>query len=100
VYFDLSGYPPTEWRSIFQEGWVATKLPHRVDLEQSFLVVYCELEEIGAVVLPALKKVVTETNEAYARFAEKEATALEHREDLWREERQRVEATAASLTFG
>jgi hypothetical protein len=99
VYFDLSGYPPPEWRTIFQERWVATKLPHPVDLEQSFVVAHCQLQEVAPVILPALTHVVTETNAAYAQFAQKQATDLEHREDLWREERQRVEATAASLSF-
>lgn len=99
VYFDLSGYPLPEWRSIFLESWVATKLPHHVDVELSFLVVRCGLPEVATVILPALKAIVATTNAAYMRFAQKEATALEHREDLWRAERERVEATAALLTF-
>jgi|WetSurMetagenome_2_1015567.scaffolds.fasta_scaffold1076667_1 hypothetical protein len=99
VYFDLSGHPPPEWRTLFFEAWVATKLAHHVDIEPSFLVVRCQLEEVATVILPALKKAVTDTNAAYALFAQKEAAALEHREDLWREERERVKATAATLTF-
>ena len=99
VYFDLSGHPPPEWRTIFLEAWVATKLTHQVSVEPSFLVVRCRLQEVAPVILPALKKAVAETNAAYARYAQKEAAALEHREDLWKQEREEVEATAASLTF-
>ena len=99
VYFDLSGVPLPEWKTIFLESWVATKLPHHVNVELSFLVVRCRLPEVATVILPALKATVATTNAAYVLFAAKQAAALEDREDLWRAERERVEATAASLTF-
>jgi hypothetical protein len=99
VYFDLSGNPLPEWKAIFLESWVTTKLPHHVDVEMSFLVARCELPEVAKVILPALKSIVALANVAYNRFAQKEASALERREDLWKAERERVESTAASLSF-
>ena len=60
---------------------------------------HCQLAEVAATQLPALKKVVAATNEEYKGYAEKEARALEHRQDAWRQERKDVDALAAMLRF-
>jgi hypothetical protein len=99
VYFELSGYPPPEWRDIFAREWKGLNLNHEATLDGMFLVLHCPLLEVAGTQLPSLKKTVSATNAAYREFAEKEAVALEHREDAWKEERKEVESMAASLRF-
>jgi hypothetical protein len=99
VYFQLSGHPPPEWRAIFGREWRGLNLSQEAALHGAFLVLHCQLHEVATTQLPALKKVFEVTNEAYRRFAQKEATALKHREDVWKQERKDVDAMAASLRF-
>ncbi len=99
VYFELSGYPPTAWRGLFDENWQARKGPRRATIDGIFLVVHCPLEEVATIQLPALKEVVSATNAAYQLYARKEAAALEHREDVWTQERKDVDAMEAGLGF-
>jgi len=99
VYFELSGHPPPEWRDIFEGEWKGLNPANEAGIDGAFLVVHCPLLEVATSQLPALKKAVTATNEAYKQYAQKEATALEHREDVWKQERKDVEAVATSLRF-
>ncbi len=99
VYFELSGHPPPEWRSIFGQEWKGLNLTHEASIDGGFLVLHCQLQEVATTQLPALKKVVNATNEAYKLYAQKEAAALEHREEAWKQERKDVEAMGASLKF-
>ena len=99
VYFEMSGHPPTEWRSIFGREWKRLDPTHEADIDGTFLVLHCQLHEVATTQLPNLKKAVAATNEAYIRYAQKEASALEHREDAWKQERQDVAAMATSLRF-
>jgi hypothetical protein len=99
VYFELSGHPPPEWCDIFGREWKALNLTGDAAIDGGFLLVHCQLEEVASTQLPALKKTVAQTNEAYREYAQKEATALENREDAWKLERQSVEAMAAALRF-
>jgi|WetSurMetagenome_2_1015567.scaffolds.fasta_scaffold254638_2 hypothetical protein len=99
AYFELSGYPAPEWRNIFVQEWMRLNLSQGASIDGAFLVVHCQLGEVAATLLPALQRTVATTNEAYMRYAQKETTALEHREDAWKKERKDVEAVAASLHF-
>jgi len=99
VCFELSGYPPTEWRNIFERDWKALNESRRVSIDGMFLVVHCRLDEVAPTQLPALKKVVATTNEAYRQYAQKEATALQHREAAWKQERKDVDSMGALLRF-
>lgn len=99
VYFELSGHPQPEWGSIFEREWKGLNLTQQAAVEGSFLVVHCQLEEVAATHVPALKKVVAATNEAYKLYAQKEAATLRDREDRWKQERNEVDDLAASLRF-
>ena len=99
VYFELSGSPPPEWRMIFGREWKGLQQTQEADLDGAFLVLHCQLHEVAASQFMALKKAVAATNEAYKRYAQGEAAAREHREDVWRQERKDVDAMAASLRF-
>ena len=99
VYFELSGHPQPEWRSIFDREWKGLNLTQEAAVDGPFLVLHCRLEEVAATQFPALKKAVAATNEAHKRYVQKEATALSDREDAWRKERKAVDAMAASLRF-
>jgi hypothetical protein len=99
VYFELSEYPPGEWRSLFERAWKKLDASREASIDGIFLVVHCPLDEIGPTQLPALKDVVVATNEEYNRHARKEATALKRREDVWKLERKEVDAIAAPLRF-
>lgn len=99
VYFELSGHPPPEWTIIFGREWKALSLTHEAGIDGAFLVLHCQLHEVATTQLPALKKAVAAANEAYKRYAQKEATALGHREDVWKQERKDVDALATSLRF-
>ena len=85
--------------NIFGREWKGLNLTQEADIDGAFLVLHCQLHEVAATQLPALKKAVAATNEAYKRYAQKEATALEHREDVWKQERKDVDAMATSLRF-
>lgn len=99
VYFELSGSPPADWRTIFTREWTELHIPHKVEVEGSFLILHCQLEEVTPAQLAILQKAVRNTNEAYGQFARAEATAVARREGRWQEERQKVEAIAALLHF-
>ena len=99
VYFELSGHPPPEWRDIFGREWKGLNLTQEAGIEGAFLVLHCQLQEVATTQLPALKKAVAATNEAYKHYAQKEATALEHRQDAWKQERKDVDAMATSVRF-
>lgn len=99
VYFELSGHPQPEWGKIFEREWKGLNLTQQAGVEGAFLVVQCKLQEVAVTHVPALKKVVAATNEAYKHYAEKEAATLRDREDQWRQERNEVDALAASLQF-
>jgi hypothetical protein len=99
VYFELSGTPPPEWRNILEREWKGLNLTEEATTDGGFLLVHCRLDEVATTQLPGLKKAATATNEAYKQYARKEATLLEHREEVWKEERSNIEAMAASLRF-
>lgn len=99
VYFELSGPPPSEWRSIFGREWKGLNLAQEASIDGTFLVLHCQLKEVEPTLLPALRKAVAATSDAYKLYAQSEATALEHREDVWKQERKDVDDLAASLRF-
>ena len=99
VYFEMSDYPPPEWRRIFGRAWKSLNQTREAYTDGAFLVLHCPLDEVATTQLEALKKVVAATNEEYARYAQNELTALQHREDLWKEERAAVDAMASLLSF-
>jgi hypothetical protein len=99
VYFELSGYPPPEWREIFGGEWKKLNTTQEAAIDGGFLVIHCPLVEVSTTQLPALKKAIAAANEAYKQYAEKEASALEHREDAWKKERKDVDTMATSLRF-
>lgn len=99
VYFELSAPPAPEWRNIFARQWIGLNTAREASIDGAFLVLHCQLHEVATPLLPALKKAVAATNDAYARYAQKEATALGKREDVWKEERKAVDAMASSLRF-
>ena len=99
VYFELSVHPPSGWRDLFAGEWERMKMTRAVSIDGGFLVLQCALEEVAATQLPALKKAVVATNAAYQRYLQTEATAREHREDVWKQERKTVEAMGSTLRF-
>ena len=99
VYFELSGHPPPEWRIIFERERKAMSPTYEADLDGSFLVLHCQLHEVATTALPALKRVVAVTNEAYKRYVQNEASALQQRQDVWKQERKDVDAMSNSLQF-
>jgi len=99
VYFELSGHPPTEWRKLFGREWQKLNLTQRAEIDGPFLVLHCQLHEVATALLPALKNVVTETNEAYRQYVRNEAAALQHQKDVWKQERQDVDDMGESLRF-
>ncbi len=99
VYFELSDSPPPEWRRIFAQEWNKLNQTQEANIDEAFLVLHCPLQEIAAAQLPALKKAVASSNEAYQRYSQEEATTLEHREDAWKQERKDVDTMATSLRF-
>lgn len=99
VYFEMSGHPQSEWRSIFGREWKKLNPTHEADIDGTFVVLHCQLHEVATTQFPLLKQAVAATNEAYKLYAQKEATARGHREDVWKQERQEVTAMATSLKF-
>jgi hypothetical protein len=99
VYFELLGQPPPEWRSIFGREWEKLNRARKASIDGPFLVLHCELPEVATTELPALNKAVAATNEVYKQYAQKEATAVKRREDVWNLEREDVEALGRSLRF-
>jgi hypothetical protein len=99
VYFELSGHPPPEWRAIFTREWKALSPIEPAGVDGRFLVLHCQLHEVETIQLPALKKAVAVTNEKYRGYVQKEAGALERREEVRKQERDDVDAMAAPLHF-
>jgi hypothetical protein len=98
VYFELSETPPPAWREIFGREWNDLSPLQEAGIDGRFLVMHCPLQKIE-VHLPALKKAVAATNEAYKQYAREQATEQERREDVWKDERKSVEAVAKLLHF-
>lgn len=99
VFFELSGSPAPEWKSMFSQDWIEMKLPYKTEVDGPFLVIHCQLKDVTPALLAAIQKAVTRANEAYRLFAQGEASAVTHREEEWAQERKDVEAVAASLHF-
>jgi len=72
---------------------------YEADIDGGFLVLHCQLHEVATTALPVLKRIVAATNEAFQRSVQTEATALEHRQEVWKQERKDVEAMSKSLQF-
>jgi len=100
IFFDLSGSPAPEWKSIFMQQWKESRSPHKAELDGPFLVLHCPLHEMTPAQLEALQKTVATTNEVYRRFAQGEVTEVTRREEEWKQERKDVETVASSLHFG
>lgn len=100
VFFDLSGTPAPEWRTIFFHAWMESGSSHHTELDGPFLVVRCPLREMTPVELAMLEKAVAMANKAYHSFAQGEVTAATRREEDWKQERKAVEAVASALHFG
>ena len=99
LYFELTSPPPAEWAPLFVAEWRQLQSVRRAEVDLNFLVLHCELGEVASNLLPLLQKAVSNVNVAYERQATEEASALERREDVWKNERKDVDALAASLTF-
>jgi hypothetical protein len=99
VYFELSGHPVPEWRAIFEREWKELSPTEKAGIDGKFLVLHCQLHEVETIELPALKKAVAATNEAYKLYEQREATALEQREEVRQKERDNVNDMAAPLHF-
>ena len=99
VYFELSAYPPSEWRIFFLQEWTKLNVKEVAEIDQAFLVLHCQLNEIPASLLQALKKAVAATNAAYAQNVEKVAADHKRRQDVWKQERTDVDNMATSLRF-
>lgn len=105
VYFELSGTPPQTWRNIFEREWKAldaTSLQQagwpEASIYGGFLVIHCTLQEVAAH-LPVLKRAVAASNKTYGQYVQVQAREQEHREDVWKQERQAVDDMAKSLRF-
>jgi hypothetical protein len=99
VYFELSGHPPPEWRDIFEREWMSVSPAEKAGIDGKFLVMHCQLHEVETTQLPALKKAVAATNQVYRLHVQNETTALEHREEVRKKERDDVDNMAAPLRF-
>ena len=99
VCFELSGTPPAEWRIMFGKELKKVNPALEADIDGSFLMLQCPLHDVAGARLQSLKKAVASTNEAFRHFAQEQATALEAREDVWKQEREDVDSMATSLHF-
>lgn len=99
IFFDLSGTPAHEWRTIFFREWTALGSPFHTELDGPFLVLSCPLHDMTPAQLTALQSVVMSANVQYHLFAQSESTSLLRREQEWKNERMAVETVASSLHF-
>jgi hypothetical protein len=99
VYFELSTDPPSEWKIFFGQEWTKLNLKESAEIDQTFLVLHCQLNEVPTSLLQALKKAVAATNAAYAQNVKKVAVDHKHRQDVWKQERADVEKMATLLRF-
>jgi hypothetical protein len=99
IFFDLSGTPAYEWRTIFFREWKASGSPFRTELDGPFLVLYCPLRDMTPAQLAALQSAAMTANVQYHLFARSEMTTLLRREQEWKQERTDVETVASSLHF-
>ncbi|MCU0452512.1 MAG: hypothetical protein MUE68_02555 [Bacteroidetes bacterium] len=99
LYFELTAHPPVEWVTLFGQEWEKLQMGRSVEVDAAFLVVHGELREVHETLLSALKQAAAKANAAYGQYAISEASALERREDVWKQERKDVDTLAASLRF-
>jgi hypothetical protein len=104
VYFELSGTPVQQWRTIFEQEWkvlhgTQPQLSLDVNVDNRFLVVHCSLQEIADLYLPALKKAVDATNRSYAKYSHNAEIEQQRRDDVWTQERKTIDDIAKSLKF-
>jgi hypothetical protein len=100
IYFELSGTPAPEWRSLFFHEWKEMRSTHQVELDGPFLVLHSPLREMTPAALAKLERAAATANEAYHRYAQGEMTESMRREAERKQERQDVETVASSLHFG
>ena len=71
VVFSLSSFPPSKWATYFNDMWnrhIYGSKRHAHVSDQT-IVIECVPSEIESDHLPELKKIVSETNQAYLRVA-------------------------------
>lgn len=95
-----------EWIRLWQVTTRQSRLRQETSADEDgaivdgrFLMVHCPLQEISAAYLPILKKAVAATNTSYKPYTIEQATELEQREDVWKQERKTVNDLAESLLF-
>lgn len=106
IFFELSGNPPIVWKKIFEQEWKAASAsfappegPHETAIDRGFLVIHSPLTEVAAKYLPALKKTVATANANYAQYDLLQAQVHVQKENIWKDERKRVDELASTLTF-
>lgn len=99
IFFELSGIPAPEWRSIFLHEWKESGSSHPAELDGPFLVLRSALREMTPAALAMLETAIVTANTAYHRFARDEVTEVTRREQKWKEERNDVQTVASSLHF-
>jgi hypothetical protein len=99
VYFELSSDPPSEWRIFFGLEWAKLNVKEVAVIDQSFIVLHCQLDAVPTLLFPALKKAVAAANVAYAQNVVKVAADQERRRDVWKQDRNDVDKMTTLLRF-
>jgi hypothetical protein len=99
IYFELSGHPPAEWVRLFDREWAAQQHQHEAEIDGGFLVLHSPLRDVSESTAKDLETIVAVINDRYDVYARENGLAREHREDLWKHERDEVETMSKSIKF-
>jgi hypothetical protein len=103
VTFVLSADPPREWRDVFDRVWkdLVREQEHQwyeTVIDRSFVVTHCTLTEVVPC-LRLLQQAITLTNPAHRQLVYKQLVEQARRNNVWKLERDAVEAMAATLHY-
>lgn len=105
VYFELSGNPSQVWKNIFEKEWkditktLASEKRAKASIDRGFLVIHCQLKEVGTIYLPALKSAFTITNTNFQEYEQHQSLEHSKKENVWKIERKIVEDLEKTLIF-
>ena len=101
VVLDLSAIAPSPWANYFNDSWRQHlyMMKRRASVAGAALEIECGLDELESDHLPELKKIIDETNKAYARHVADVAQAEDALKKQTRTDKQQVADAKKTIKF-
>lgn len=101
IILNLSASAPYEWSSYFNERWIQQfyMMKRNASVSGKRLEIYCVPHELQTDHIPQLKKVITETNQAYREYLAQKQQVATAQAASEADERKKLASIKADLKF-